>query len=80
MGLCWVVLPRLDRLVWGFARFLVAAIEVLDRLRTFLGDKAADGRLATRRMRSGAGMKPAPCGEREPLRRPEAKITSASGR
>ncbi len=36
--------PRLDRLVWGFARFLVAAIEVLDRLRTFfLSDKAADG-------------------------------------
>ena len=34
--------PRLDRLVGGFARFLVAAIEVLDRLRTFLSDKAAD--------------------------------------
>jgi len=36
--------PGWTGLVWGFARLLVAAIEVLDRLRTFfLSDKAADG-------------------------------------
>jgi hypothetical protein len=39
----WYPVARLDRLVWGSVRLLMAAIEVLDRLRTFfLSDKAAD--------------------------------------